>query len=91
MADVPSPDVTTVGENYRRSRGRLTALLEGADDAAWETPVPACPGWRVRDVLAHLVGVVEDALAGVISGPPTPVQIRLAVVARVRSSRTVSR
>jgi uncharacterized protein (TIGR03083 family) len=25
-----------------------------------ESPVPACPGWRVRDVVAHLAGLCED-------------------------------
>ena len=25
-----------------------------------ECPVPSCPGWRVRDVVAHLAGLCED-------------------------------
>ncbi|HEX7131627.1 MAG TPA: maleylpyruvate isomerase N-terminal domain-containing protein, partial [Iamia sp.] len=29
------------------------------------------PGWTVRGVIGHLVGTVEDALAGRITGPPS--------------------
>lgn len=64
----------TVGERYRSTRERLQADLRQLDDAAWEADVPACPGWRVRDVLAHVYGVTEDALAGRISGPPSAEQ-----------------
>lgn len=62
----------TVGERYRSARSRLEPILGGLDEAAWDTPVAACPGWRVRDVLAHLVGIIEDAVAGRIDGPPAP-------------------
>ena len=63
-----------VGDHYRSTRVRLAMLLGSIDDAAWGTPVQACPGWRVRDVVAHLVGVIEDASAGRLSGPPGPEQ-----------------
>lgn len=62
------------GQHYERSRLRLVPLLEEVAPAEWEIPVAACPGWRVRDVLAHVVGNVEDALAGRISGPPSEAQ-----------------
>lgn len=60
-----------VGDHYRRSRQRLTDLLADLDDASWRRDVPACPGWTVHDVLAHLVGVIEDAMAGRLDGPPS--------------------
>ncbi len=60
-----------LGEEYRRGRERLSALLAGEPPDAWDRPVRACPGWTVRGVVGHLVGTVEDALAGRISGPPT--------------------
>ncbi|HEY3141726.1 MAG TPA: maleylpyruvate isomerase family mycothiol-dependent enzyme [Acidimicrobiales bacterium] len=63
-----------LGEHYRRSRLRLTDLLTETDEEAWEVPVDACPGWRVHDVVGHLAGIVEDALAGRITGPPTDSQ-----------------
>ncbi|MGN6695029.1 MAG: maleylpyruvate isomerase family mycothiol-dependent enzyme [Aquihabitans sp.] len=69
----------TVGERYRSTRERLQAHLRQLEDAAWNVDVPACPGWRVRDVLAHVYGITEDALAGRISGPPTTEQTALEV------------
>lgn len=53
---VPSP------EGYAAIRRNLTDLL-------WEIRgigeflVPACPGWNVRDTVAHLVGICRDAEA----------------------------
>lgn len=63
-----------VGEHYARSRTRLTALLDDLARDEWDRPAAACPGWRVRDVLAHLAGNVEDAIAGRLSGPPSESQ-----------------
>lgn len=62
---------------YGAARARLTALLTElaeADPAALDTAVPCCPGWSVRDVLAHLTAVCEDALAGRLTGIPTEEQ-----------------
>lgn len=59
-----------VGDEYRAGRERITLLLAGADDATWSTPVPACPGWTVAGVVSHMLGTVEDALAGRLAGPP---------------------
>ncbi|HET6952516.1 MAG TPA: maleylpyruvate isomerase family mycothiol-dependent enzyme, partial [Acidimicrobiales bacterium] len=72
----------TVGHHYRRSRERLTALLGDTATADLDRPVAACPGWSVRDVLAHLVGTVEDALAGRLTGIPTDEQTAAQVAAR---------
>jgi uncharacterized protein (TIGR03083 family) len=57
---------------YRDTRLRLTELLAGLDSAALAMPVPACPGWAVRDVAAHLTAVAEDAVAGRLAGIPAP-------------------
>ena len=64
----------SVGDWYHDTRVRLTERLRPLDPADWATPVPACPGWRVHDVLGHLVGIIEDAVAGRIAGPPSPTQ-----------------
>lgn len=72
----------TVGDHYRRSRERLTALLAGIDPADWDRPVAACPGWSVHDDVAHLVGTAEDATAGRLTGPPTPAQTAAQVAER---------
>jgi uncharacterized protein (TIGR03083 family) len=66
--DAPAPDLAQL---YRDTRERLTALVAGLDEQALATPVPACPGWQVRDVVAHLAAIVEDALAGRLTGPPS--------------------
>jgi uncharacterized protein (TIGR03083 family) len=55
---------------YQETRERIIALLSGLDDAAWNTPVPACPGWSVRDVVAHLAAVAEDWASGRLAGAP---------------------
>lgn len=63
----PAP---VLGEEYRRGRERLAALLADGPEDRWDRPVRACPGWTVRGVVSHLLGTVEDALAGRITGPP---------------------
>lgn len=55
---------------YRDTRERLSHLIGGLDAAALGTMVPACPGWAVRDVLAHLTAIAEDALAGRLTDMP---------------------
>jgi uncharacterized protein (TIGR03083 family) len=66
--------MTGLGAHYRRSRERLTALLGDVDEAGWQAPVAACPGWRVHDVVGHLVGIVEDAMAGRMTVIPPPAE-----------------
>ena len=55
---------------YRDTRERLTGLVAGLDESACGAQVPACPGWAVRDVLAHLTAIPEDALAGRLTDVP---------------------
>ena len=73
------------GEYYRVTRERLAGMMREANDEDWRTPVPACPGWDVHAVVSHLVGVVEDAMAGRITGAPPP-EITAEQVARHRST-----
>jgi uncharacterized protein (TIGR03083 family) len=56
---------------YRESRTRVGALVRGLDASQLETPVPACPGWDVSDVVSHVVAVAEDVMAGRLARPPT--------------------
>jgi uncharacterized protein (TIGR03083 family) len=56
--------VTSV-EAYDAVRRRLEPVLSAADP---QHAVPACPGWSVRDVLAHLVGLCEDWVHGRFEG-----------------------
>lgn len=51
-------------EAYRDTRERLTGLLREAGQNAASTSVPSTPGWDVKDVVAHLTGLVTDWLDG---------------------------
>jgi len=56
---------------YRDTRERLSDLVAGLDAAALRSEVPACPGWKVADVIAHLTAVAEDVVAGRLTDLPT--------------------
>jgi uncharacterized protein (TIGR03083 family) len=47
---------------YASVRRNLADLLRGIPGAS-EFPVPACPGWNVRDLIAHLVNICRNAEA----------------------------
>ncbi|MEZ0362852.1 maleylpyruvate isomerase family mycothiol-dependent enzyme [Mycobacterium sp. pUA109] len=47
---------------YRLVYERIDAPLRGRAGVA-ELPVPACPDWTVRQIVAHLAGVAQDILA----------------------------
>jgi len=49
-------------------RIRVAQLVAATDPSELDAPAPACPGWRARDVLAHLVGVGDDVVSGRIDG-----------------------
>lgn len=49
---------------YQDARHRVTELLAEAPD----TVVPATPGWKVRDVVAHLAGLASDWVGGHLDG-----------------------
>ncbi|HEU5332287.1 MAG TPA: maleylpyruvate isomerase family mycothiol-dependent enzyme [Actinocrinis sp.] len=66
--------VTGIDGFYHDARLRIAALVEDLPPEARAAPVPACPGWEVRDVVAHLAGVAEDAVTGRLTGPPTESQ-----------------
>jgi uncharacterized protein (TIGR03083 family) len=68
---MPATDPRMVARLYQETRERVIALMPGTDDAAWSTAVPACPGWSVRDVVAHMTAVAEDWASGLLAGPPT--------------------
>ncbi|GHE14467.1 hypothetical protein GCM10011381_41090 [Klenkia taihuensis] len=50
-------------EEWTRAQARVIELVEGIPAAEAALPVPACPDWSVRDLLAHVVGYSTDALA----------------------------
>lgn len=58
---MPSPDAML--EAYTSSARRFIALARGAEDKA-DLPVPACPAWSVRGLLAHVTSVATHAAHG---------------------------
>ncbi|MER6234945.1 maleylpyruvate isomerase N-terminal domain-containing protein [Streptomyces clavifer] len=59
---------------YRACRENITRLVTSGPSVA-DPPVPACPGWSVRDLAGHLVQVCRMAVdeeRGDISEPPPP-------------------
>src|SRR5439155_21655044 len=65
---------TPIGNNessYTEGRARITELERAIDDMEAKTPVVTCPEWSVHDVVAHLVGVCADVLAGNVAGAAT--------------------
>jgi uncharacterized protein (TIGR03083 family) len=51
-------------EEWSQAQERVIALVTGLSPEAAEVSVPACPDWTVRDLLAHMVGLGADVVAG---------------------------
>jgi uncharacterized protein (TIGR03083 family) len=43
---------------------RVRELVTGLGDEQAGTTVPACPGWTVRELLAHMIGLDADVVRG---------------------------
>lgn len=67
-------DARLTSRIYQDTKERICALLPRAEDPSWATSVPACPGWTVRDVVAHLAAVAEDWADRTLTGAPTDEQ-----------------
>jgi uncharacterized protein (TIGR03083 family) len=60
------PDLVVIDVGYYLAvKDRVASLVIEADQ---ELPVPACPVWRVRDLVAHLSGLCEDWVAHRLDG-----------------------
>ena len=53
---------------YAETRQRIIELLRSASADDGARSVPACPGWTVADLAAHVAGLAEDVLAGRVEG-----------------------
>ena len=67
---------------YQDARRRITDLLAKDPDAF----VPATPGWKVRDVVAHLAGLAGDWVGGNLDGYASEEWTAAQVAARVDRS-----
>lgn len=55
------------GHLQREVTAYAAALRRAAASNAWTAPVPSCPGWNIRDLTDHVIGIhywVLDAIAG---------------------------
>jgi uncharacterized protein (TIGR03083 family) len=68
---VSATDPRSVARIYQDTKDRVTSLVTCLDEAALGTAVTACPGWSVRDVVAHLAATADDVGRGRLTGPPT--------------------
>src|SRR5438105_4084122 len=55
-------DMEESGSIYAEGRARLTDLVAEADPDGRTRPVPGCPRWAVKDVIAHVTGVCADVV-----------------------------
>ncbi|HEV2757642.1 MAG TPA: maleylpyruvate isomerase family mycothiol-dependent enzyme [Actinomycetota bacterium] len=79
--------MTTFGEAYQATRRSVVDLVTGISEEEASRRVPACPDWRVRDVLAHLAGIAVDATKGDLEGVGSPEWTRRQV--DERADRTI--
>lgn len=58
-------DVETAPAVYASLQRALIPQLAALDSDETHNAVPACPGWTIKDVMAHVSGLVAETLAGV--------------------------
>ncbi|MEU6403153.1 maleylpyruvate isomerase family mycothiol-dependent enzyme [Streptomyces sp. NPDC046985] len=62
LHEVRDPELP--GRLLAMERDALIPLLRGRADADFALPTAACPGWTVRDVLAHCSAALDRAVEG---------------------------
>jgi uncharacterized protein (TIGR03083 family) len=60
--------VTSIRDRYLDASRSFIDLAGGLTPDEWATPVPCNPGWTARDVLSHVSGIPDDAIAGRMDG-----------------------
>ena len=60
-----------VAVSYIALRARVIDLLRSTPESSGNIVVPCTPEWTVRELVAHIVGVPEDVLAGRMEGVTT--------------------
>jgi uncharacterized protein (TIGR03083 family) len=60
----------------------IGVILDGLSDSLLGTVIPACPGWTIRDLVAHLTGTAADAITArfPLVNPHGPWAARQAVI-----------
>jgi uncharacterized protein (TIGR03083 family) len=62
----------TTSELYRAIRDQMLELGANLSPEQSDQPVPALPGWSVKDTYAHLTGLCGDILDGRMEGAGSP-------------------
>ncbi len=74
----------TTTELYRAIRDQMVGLGATLSPAQSERPVPALPGWSVKDAYSHLTGLCGDILDGRMEGAGSPAWTAKQVAERSR-------
>jgi uncharacterized protein (TIGR03083 family) len=61
------PTQKEIAGGLRTERQKLITYLEGLPEAAWDKAT-LCEGWKVRDVVSHLIGNAADIAAQNLEG-----------------------
>lgn len=64
------PDQPSISESYLLAVDSFVDLARTLDASDWARRVPCTPAWTARDVLSHVSGIPDDALAGRMDGAP---------------------
>jgi uncharacterized protein (TIGR03083 family) len=67
----PMTSMADIATAYAGGRVRISRLVADLDEHEASTVVPGCPGWTVKDVVAHVTGVCSDILTGNLDGVTT--------------------
>lgn len=67
----------------------MAELVRSLGQDQLETPVPACPGWTVHDVVSHLTGIASDIITGRLAGIPEADQTSVQVEERAATPTAV--
>ena len=75
----PEPVIAILGEEW----GAIETMARDLVEAEWDLP-SECPGWTVRDVLSHLIGIERVLLGDPAPAPlePLPAHVQNEVGAR---------
>lgn len=81
--------VDDLGVSYRQAREGVAELIRSLSPDQLTRPVPACPGWTVHDVVAHMTGVASDVITGRLAGIPDESQTAAQVADRAGTPTSV--
>jgi uncharacterized protein YcgI (DUF1989 family) len=59
----------TNAEVYAELRAEMIALVRSLSAKEVDLKVPLSPDWSIRDVVAHVVGIIDDILSDNLAAP----------------------